>query len=136
MLIVALNTYHSFLRRYVETQSHNFHTTQLMLMRCNRNWCKLKHAQTCIYYDQVAWLPLSRAIKPSRELHSYSMCMKNAMTVEEGYVCPSVLSLDLNLCVTAIQSYRKPICASAEMSRPPRKRFAEGSSLCSFVLAF
>jgi hypothetical protein len=25
--------------------------------------CKLKHAQTCLYYDQVAWLPFSREIK-------------------------------------------------------------------------
>jgi len=30
----------------------------------------LKHAQTSLYYDQVAWLPISRAINSFRELHS------------------------------------------------------------------
>jgi len=38
--------------------------------------CKLKHAQTCHYYDQVAWLPLNRAIKSVRELHSHTMYIK------------------------------------------------------------
>jgi len=33
----------------------------------------LKHAQTHINYDQVAWLPLNRAIKSFRELHSHAM---------------------------------------------------------------
>jgi len=32
-------------------------------MRWNHNWCKLKHAQTCLYYDQVA----SLATKSFRE---------------------------------------------------------------------
>jgi len=26
-------------------------STQLALMHLDRNWCKLKHAQTCLYYD-------------------------------------------------------------------------------------
>jgi hypothetical protein len=38
-------------------------STQLALMRWNCDWCKLKHARTCLYYDQVAWLPLSHAMK-------------------------------------------------------------------------
>jgi len=29
-------------------------STQLVLMCLNFNWCKLKHAYTCLYYDQVA----------------------------------------------------------------------------------
>jgi len=32
----------------------------------------LKHAQTCFYYDQVAWLPISRPIKPHRERHGHN----------------------------------------------------------------
>jgi len=28
-------------------------------MRSNRNWWKFKHAHTCLYYDQVAQLPLN-----------------------------------------------------------------------------
>jgi hypothetical protein len=47
--------------------------TQLALMRWNRNRCKLKHTQTCLYQDQVAWLPLSHVIKSFRELHSHIM---------------------------------------------------------------
>jgi len=34
-------------------------STQLAFMRSHRNMCKLKHAQTCLYYDQVAWFPLN-----------------------------------------------------------------------------
>jgi len=30
----------------------------------------LKHAQTCLYYNQVAWVRLSRAVKSLRELHT------------------------------------------------------------------
>jgi hypothetical protein len=41
-------------------------------MRWNHNWCKLKHAQTCLYYDQVAWLPVSGAVKSFRKLHSHT----------------------------------------------------------------
>jgi hypothetical protein len=48
-------------------------STQLALMRWNLNWCKLKHARTCIYGYQVAWLPLSRAVKSFRKLHSHTM---------------------------------------------------------------
>jgi len=48
------------LRRDVEThtsyQRHNFHTTNTDALK-SQNWCELKHAQTCLYYDQVAWLP-------------------------------------------------------------------------------
>jgi hypothetical protein len=42
-------------------------------MPLNGNWCKLKHAQTHLYYDQIAGLPLSRAIKLFRERHSQNM---------------------------------------------------------------
>jgi hypothetical protein len=48
-------------------------STPLELVRLNRNWCKLKHAQTNLYYDQVAWLPLSSAIKSFRKLHSHTL---------------------------------------------------------------
>jgi hypothetical protein len=34
-------------------------STQLALVRWNREWCRLKHAQICLYYDQVPWVPLS-----------------------------------------------------------------------------
>jgi hypothetical protein len=30
-------------------------SAQLAFMRWNRTWCKLKHAQTCLYYDKVAF---------------------------------------------------------------------------------
>jgi hypothetical protein len=58
-----------------EAQKHTHHinattSTQLVLMHWNHNWCKLKHAWTCFYYDQVAWLPLTHAIKSFWELHS------------------------------------------------------------------
>jgi len=33
-------------------------STQLASMRWNRKWCKSKHAQTCLYYDQITWLLL------------------------------------------------------------------------------
>jgi len=49
---------------------------QLALIRWNRNWCKLKHAQTCPYDDQIAWLPWSRAIKSFQELHSRIMYIR------------------------------------------------------------
>jgi len=42
-------------------------------MDCNHNWYKLKRAQTCLYYNQVAWLPLSHAIKSFWELHGDTM---------------------------------------------------------------
>jgi len=45
---------------------------QLALMRGNRNLCKLKHAQTWLHHHQVAWLPLSHAIKSYRELYSHT----------------------------------------------------------------
>jgi hypothetical protein len=35
-------------------------------MHWNCDWCKMKHVQTCLYYDQVVWLPLSCVIKSSR----------------------------------------------------------------------
>jgi hypothetical protein len=43
---------------------------QLAVVRWNRNWCKRKHAQTYLYYDQVARLPLSREIKSFWGVHS------------------------------------------------------------------
>jgi hypothetical protein len=51
-----------------ETQKHTrlinaTPSTKLALMRLNLKLRKLKYAQTHVYYDQVAWLPLSRAIK-------------------------------------------------------------------------
>jgi hypothetical protein len=72
---VALKTDHSFLRQDVEILSRLISatiSTPLASMRWNRNWCKLKHAQTCFYCDQVTWLPLSRAIKSFRELYSHT----------------------------------------------------------------
>jgi len=55
-------------------------STQLALMCSNRNLCKLKHAHTCLYYDQVTWLRLSHAIKSFQERHSHTMCViKNAL---------------------------------------------------------
>jgi hypothetical protein len=38
-------------------------STKLALMCWKRNWCMFKHAQTCLYYNQVTWLPLHHAIK-------------------------------------------------------------------------
>jgi hypothetical protein len=49
-------------------------STKEELICWNHTWCKLKHAETCLYYDQVAWPPLSPAIKWFRELHSRAMC--------------------------------------------------------------
>jgi hypothetical protein len=46
-------------------QRHNFHTTGVNVL--------LKHAQTCSYYDLVAWHHLSRPIISFRELHSQSV---------------------------------------------------------------
>jgi hypothetical protein len=34
-------------------------------MHWNLNLCKFRHAQICIYYDEVAWLPLSCVINHS-----------------------------------------------------------------------
>jgi hypothetical protein len=65
---------YSLLRRDVETCRIRATTsTQLPLMCWYRNWCKSKHAQTCLYYEQVAWLPLRRIIKSFRELHRHTM---------------------------------------------------------------
>jgi len=47
--------------------------SQLVSMHQNPNWCKLKHTQTCLHYRQVAWPPLSGAIKSFQELHRHSM---------------------------------------------------------------
>jgi hypothetical protein len=55
-------------------------STQLTLTRRNRDWCELKHAQTCLHYDQVTWLILSRERKSFRELHSHSV-----------YVCACII---------------------------------------------
>jgi len=44
------------LRRDAETrfyQRHNFHTTGVNAFKSQTG--RLKHAQTCLYYDQVAW---------------------------------------------------------------------------------
>jgi len=38
-------------------------STQLALKHWNQNWCKLKHAQTCLYYELVAWLPFKSCSK-------------------------------------------------------------------------
>jgi hypothetical protein len=48
-------------------------STQLALTSLNHTWCKLKHAQTCLYYDQVAWLPLRSAVKQFRGLYSHTV---------------------------------------------------------------
>jgi hypothetical protein len=54
------------LRRYVEThtsyQSHNLHIT-------GASWNNHRR-----YYDTIAWIPQSRAIKPFREFHSQLRC--------------------------------------------------------------
>jgi len=42
-------------------------------MRLNRKWCKLKHSQTCLCYDQVARFPLNRAVKSFREFPSHTI---------------------------------------------------------------
>jgi hypothetical protein len=42
-------------------------------MRWNCNWCKLKQAETCLYYDQVARLHLNCAIKSFQELHDHTI---------------------------------------------------------------
>jgi len=41
-------------------------------MSWNHNWCKLKHAQTCLYYDPDAWLYVSCAIKSFWEFQSHT----------------------------------------------------------------
>jgi hypothetical protein len=51
-------------------------------MRLNRNWCKLKHAQVCRYYEQVTWLPLNSAIKLFQELHVHTMYKDNMQQLE------------------------------------------------------
>jgi hypothetical protein len=43
-------------------------STQLVLIHWNHNWCKLKHAQACLYYDHITLLPLNRTIKSFREV--------------------------------------------------------------------
>jgi hypothetical protein len=47
-------------------------STQFAFIRLKRNWCKLKHAQTCLHCDKVAWLPASSAIKPFRQHYSHT----------------------------------------------------------------
>jgi len=60
--------------------------TRLAVMHWNCNWCKLKHTQTYLYYNQGAWLPLSHAIKSgvwrklcNEELHNL-YCSPNIIT--------------------------------------------------------
>jgi hypothetical protein len=66
-------------------------------MRLNRKWCKSKHAQTCLYYDQVAWLPLSRAMKSFQELHSHTM---ETWKISLIMVLLHNLGLEIELCRT------------------------------------
>jgi hypothetical protein len=47
--------------------------TQLMLIWWNHNWCKFKHAQTCLSYEQVTRLTSSHTIKSFLEPHSHTM---------------------------------------------------------------
>jgi hypothetical protein len=47
-------------------------STQVALMCINYNWWKLKHAQICLFCDQVTWFHLCCAIKLFRELHSHN----------------------------------------------------------------
>jgi hypothetical protein len=47
-----------------------------VLLWWNCNWCKLKHTQTCLYYQQVAWIPFSNTIKSFRKLHNHTMYTK------------------------------------------------------------
>jgi hypothetical protein len=56
-------------------------------MRWNLYWCKLKHAQTCLYYDQVAWLPSNRAFKSVRELYSRTMYVWCKVTLPHEVDC-------------------------------------------------
>jgi len=46
----------------------------------------LKHAQTCLYYEQVAWLPLSSAIKSFRERHSHTTYIRHVRALNLGSV--------------------------------------------------
>jgi len=67
-------------------------------MSWNRNWCKKKHAQTCLYYDQVTWLPLRWAIKPFRELRSHTIYLTDTNL---NYIFLTTVSVDL-LILTSI----------------------------------
>jgi hypothetical protein len=60
-----------------ETEKHTqlINTTTsiaLVLMHLNHNWCKLIHAETHLYYDQIAELPLSHKIKSLCKLHGHT----------------------------------------------------------------
>jgi hypothetical protein len=48
-------------------------STQLVLMHWNHSCCKLKHAQTYLYYDEIACLPWSHAIQSFWDIHSHTM---------------------------------------------------------------
>jgi len=56
-------------RRFISAKT----STKLALMGLNCNKYKLRHAQICLYYDQITWLPSSRAIKSFRVLRSHTM---------------------------------------------------------------
>jgi hypothetical protein len=59
---------------------------QLASMRWNRYWCKFKHVQTCHDYDQVAWLPSSRAIKSFRQLQSHSLYLRFQQCIKKRWI--------------------------------------------------
>jgi hypothetical protein len=87
-------------------------------MRSNRNWCKLKLAKTCLYYDQVAWLPLSRAIKSYRELHSHT-------TYIHTYVPSQITKTRIHYPHTIFLAHHvpvyvvtKPECSSSSSQKP------------------
>jgi hypothetical protein len=56
-------------------------STQLALMCWTLNCCKLKRAQTCLYYDHIAWLPLSCSIKPFQNIIATPCRFKILQTV-------------------------------------------------------
>jgi hypothetical protein len=75
MLIRCSKTDHLFCdKTWKHTRRINATTsTRLALICWSRNCCKLKHAQTCLYYDQLAWLPLICTVKLFRERPSHAM---------------------------------------------------------------
>jgi len=69
----------------------------------NRNWCKLKHAQTWLYYDEVAWPPMSRIVRSFRERSDYRkeelkrvtcVKMKTTFPVTHPNICEICFNLD------------------------------------------
>jgi len=75
MFIIALKIDHSFLGRDIETRLiiSTTTSTQLALMRWNRNRCKFKHAQTSLLQSRCMGAPFRPHNKIIPELHSHTM---------------------------------------------------------------